>query len=72
MTKDEQFQNRLVIARNALDFTQADLAEETGLKPSAISHFETGKRKPSYWNIIKLARALMCSSDYLLGLRDDI
>ena len=34
---------------------------------SAISHFETGTRKPSFDNLRRLADALDVTTDYLLG-----
>jgi transcriptional regulator with XRE-family HTH domain len=47
--------------------SQYQLARIAGLSESWISHFETGKRKPSVGNLIKLADALGVSADYLLG-----
>lgn len=61
------FGERLREAREAKKLSQADLAERTGLQPSAISHFETGRRAPSFDNLRKLADALEVSTDYLLG-----
>jgi transcriptional regulator with XRE-family HTH domain len=46
---------------------QADLAERTGLKQSAISHFECGRRLPSMKNLVRLADALECSADLFYG-----
>lgn len=37
------------------------------MQPSAISHFETGTRKPSFDNLRILADSLDVSTDYLLG-----
>jgi transcriptional regulator with XRE-family HTH domain len=37
------------------------------MQPSAISHFETGNRKPSFDNLRRLADALDVTTDYLLG-----
>lgn len=67
MSNAELFSNRLVTARRHRDFSQDDLAIRTGLKPAAVSHFETGARKPSFDNLRKLADALSVTSDYLLG-----
>ena len=39
----------------------------TGLQASAISHFETGTRRPSFDNLRRLADALEVTTDYLLG-----
>jgi len=61
------FQNRLHSLREKRGWNQTDLAQATGLMPSAISHFETGKRSPSFDNLKKLADALGTSVDYLLG-----
>jgi len=61
------FPERLRAAREKRDLSQADLATKADLQPSAISHFETGTRKPSFENLRKLADALSVSIDYLLG-----
>jgi len=53
--------------RESLDLTQQELADKTGLKPAAISHFETGLRTPSIPNIIRLCRALNVSPNRLLA-----
>ena len=37
------------------------------MQPSAISHFETGGRKPSFDNLRLLADTLDVTTDYLLG-----
>ena len=37
------------------------------MQASAISHFETGNRKPSFDNLRRLADALDVTTDYLLG-----
>ena len=51
--------------------SQSDLAAKSGLQPSAISHFETGNRSPSFDNLKKLADALTVTTDYLLGRVED-
>lgn len=43
------------------------MAGRAGLQASAISHFETGTRKPSFDNLRRLADALDITTDYLLG-----
>jgi transcriptional regulator with XRE-family HTH domain len=64
------FTDRLREVRERRGLSQTDLAKRTGLQPSAISHFETGKRAPSFDNLRKLADALGESIDYLLGRSD--
>lgn len=66
----EAFEGRLRSAREARQLSQGELAERTGMQPSAVSHFETGTRKPSFENLRRLADALGVSTDYLLGRTD--
>lgn len=68
----EMFLQRLRQAREKRGLSQGDLAKRAGLQPSAVSHFETGQRKPSFDNLRRLADALACTTDYLLGRVDDI
>ena len=65
--KKDYFSGHLQHIRQTKGLSQGDLAKRTGLKPAAISHFETGQRKPSFDNLIKLAEALGVSMDYLFG-----
>ena len=67
----EIFSARLKAARDLRGLSQTQAAEKSGLQPSAISHFETGTRKPSYENLKRLADALKVTTDYLLGRADD-
>ena len=52
--------------------SQGRLAGRAGLQASAVSHFETGGRKPSFDNLKRLADALEVTTDYLLGRTDDM
>jgi transcriptional regulator with XRE-family HTH domain len=63
----EIFPERLRTARDKRGLNQTDLAKRAGLQASAISHFETGTRKPSFDNLRRLADALDVTTDYLLG-----
>jgi transcriptional regulator with XRE-family HTH domain len=63
----EVFPDRLRAARDQRGLSQDDLANRAGLQSSAISHFETGARKPSFHNLRRLADALDVTTDYLLG-----
>ena len=60
------FSKRLKKIREEKKLSQADLAKKADLQTAAISHFETGHRKPSFDNLKKLADALNVSIDYLL------
>ena len=56
--------------RELRGISQSELAERAGLQASAVSHFETATRKPSFDNLKRLADALSVSTDYLLGHTD--
>lgn len=73
MSSDLQdFSARLRHARETLrKLSQSDLADRAHLQPSAISHFETGRRAPSFDNLRRLADALDVTTDYLLARVDD-
>jgi len=63
----ENFAERLQKIRKSKHLSQSGLAARIGLQPAAVSHFETGRRTPSFDNLIKLAEALGVSMDYLFG-----
>ncbi len=53
--------------RNQKGMTQTELAEACGIGQQMISHMEKEIRKPSYATLVKLAEALDCSVDDLIG-----
>jgi transcriptional regulator with XRE-family HTH domain len=61
------FKERLKRARELRALSQTQLATDSGLPPSSVSHFEAGARKPSFDNLKRLAAALDVTTDYLLG-----
>jgi transcriptional regulator with XRE-family HTH domain len=65
------FPQRLLAARELRKLSQTDLAAKAKLQPSAISHFETGRRSPSFDNLKALSVALEVTTDYLLGRVDE-
>lgn len=65
-----EFKTRLKAIREKRGLSQAELAEKAKLPSTAVSHFETGSRAPSFVNLRKLADALEVTTDYLL-LRSD-
>jgi len=71
MDSENIFTKRLNSARKLRKLNQEELAKLTKLQPSAISHFETGSRKPSFDNLRRLSDALEVTTDYLLGRTDD-
>lgn len=63
------FASRLRHIREQRGMSQSELAREAGMQPSAIAHFEAGRRKPSFDNVRSLAKALKVTGDYLLGTK---
>lgn len=54
--------------RETFDFTQGQVAYKLGISVGTLSHWELGRRKPSYDDIAKLAEFFNVTSDYLLGM----
>jgi transcriptional regulator with XRE-family HTH domain len=65
------FPARLLAARQLRGYSQSELADRCGLHVSAVSHFETGRRSPSFDNLKVLSDALDVTTDYLLGRVDN-
>lgn len=57
--------------QNALDvrgMTQADLARKSGLSTGLVAQIVSGRTKdPKFTNVVKIARALDVSLEYLAG-----
>ena len=62
--------SRLKAAMKQRGINGARLAELTGLTPSAISYFNSGKRQPSRSVLSEFADKLSVTVDYLLGVTD--
>ena len=68
-----QFGQRVRALRLALECTQEQLADKTGMHPTYIGDAERGERNISLDNILKLAKALEVKPGELLdGLQDRI
>lgn len=63
----EIFASRLQSARQLRGLSQSELAAKSGLQPSTVSHFENGRRSPSFDSLKVLSNALDVTTDYLLG-----
>lgn len=57
--------------REKRKITQIKLSTEIEVSQEAISAYESGKALPSVETLIKLAKYLNTSTDYLLGLTDN-
>ena len=70
MTADEinliEIGKRITERRKKLGMTQETLAEKGDLTPQFVSYAESGKRAMRPENVIKLAKTLEVSADYLL------
>lgn len=64
------FGKRLKKIRKDRGYTQTIVEKITGIDRSTISAYERGERKPSYDNLIILARLYKVSIDYLCGNSD--
>lgn len=59
--------NRLKEARIKANMTKADMARKLGVAYSTYDGYETGYREPKLETLQKIADALGCTVDYLLG-----
>lgn len=66
----EGLAERIRSRREALGMSQDKLADAIEGSDVQISHYECGRRVPSVARLRDLAKALRCTSDWLLGLRD--
>src|SRR5262245_62446888 len=69
---EETLGQRLAFIRGKRGLSQPDVAKLTGLKVQNISRLETKAREHVRSDTLaRLAQALECSTDYLLGLSDE-
>ena len=66
----KMFSRRLKQRMLEKDMTQETLAELTGLKRQTISLYQRGENVPAADSLAMIAKALECSTDWLLGLTD--
>lgn len=65
--KNPEFVKNLTLRMNALAISQTELSERTGLAQSQISSYLSGSYAPSKASVRKLAIALKCEPEDLLG-----
>ena len=58
--------------RNEKRWSQSKLAEKLGLSASHVANYEIGRRLPSLQILIDMARILGVSTDYLLGVENEM
>ena len=64
------FHVRLRQLRHKHKLTQGELAAILGLKPTAVSNYESKRNEPSLEKLIALSHYFDVSCDYLLGLSE--
>lgn len=64
------FNVRLKQLRQKHKLTQGELAHILGLKPTAVSNYESKRNEPSFDKLIALSQYFDVSCDYLLGISD--
>lgn len=64
--------HRLKFARERLGLSQGDFAEAMGAPQQHVSRWENGHVDPNSYTLKAMARLLQVSSDYLLGLTEDL
>ena len=63
---------RISKARRHMNITQKELATKANITEGSLSRYENDIREPKAAALTQLAEALNVSTDYLLGLTDDM
>ena len=66
------FHERLKYLREKENISREHLAKSPDITYSALSKYETGKREPDFEILQKIANFFNVSTDYLLGLSENI
>lgn len=70
--KIEGFDRRLLKAINDRDFSCRQVCLLTGIGSNSMNGYVNEGQMPSCINLVKLARLLEVSTDYLLGLEGEV
>ena len=57
---------RIAALRRSAGFSQAELAKQLQISPSAVGMYEQGRREPSAQLLVDMARSFGVTTDYLL------
>lgn len=68
----KSYTERMKDLREDRDLNQEMIAEALGIKQTVYSRYETGRAKMPIHHLIKLADYYKTSTDYILGLTDEI
>ena len=64
--------NQIAKLLSEQNMTQKELAQLTGMTESTISHYMKGDRVPRGGNLVKIAKALGTTTDYLLATEENV
>lgn len=64
------FCERVKTRMKELHISSRQLANSIGMTESTVSRYLSGNRSPKIEELVKIAEALECSTDYLLGLKE--
>ena len=68
----EYFGDKLKTLRKSKKLTQAELADRLKISKSSVTSYEQGRIHPSLEIFSKICETLNVSSDYLLGISDEL
>lgn len=68
----KQFQKRIRLVMGIRGYSKTELANKLGVSRATVSKYVQGKAAPTIFILRKICDAIGCSSDYLLGISDDI
>ncbi len=69
--KEKIIAKRIKECREANKINQKELANMIDVTPSAVNQYEKGEKTPSTKTLLKLAKALGVTTDYLLGAKQE-
>ena len=61
---------RISQLREEMGWSKEQLADKMGCPPSLITYYESGKRAPGYYNILKMKELFNETADYIMGESD--
>ena len=68
----DYFGEKLKTIRKSRNLTQLELSQRLGVSKGTVSAYEQGLSYPSIETLVKITSILNISSDYLLGISDEL
>ena len=63
---------RISFLRDNMELTQTELAEKIGITPMTLAKYTKDLNEPRSSTLQKMAQVLGTTSDYIIGLTDDL